>query len=236
MLVDIVSDLHVEFDPTKYKQILGDSTSAKIIMAGDIGPIYLPEVQQALTWLCNKYEEVIYVEGNHDAYGGSIGIAKQIFDGLEDRLPNLTILRPGRMTVIGDTKVVGATLWVPYLPSLRVHLINDPFQIPGLYEELGWMNTEASKFFEEVVDEDTIVVTHHLPHPKCIDLKYANEPTNIWFLSDESHMIETKKPKMVIYGHSHIRTDFMIGTTRMLNQAWGYPSEAKPFKRITYDI
>jgi predicted phosphodiesterase len=238
MKVDIISDLHVEFNKHKYQDLLQNSVSEVIIIAGDIGPFYLTSVKVAFNWLTSKYKKVYYVPGNHDFYGSRFEQGNETLKDLEDALPNLIVLRPGVIEQLGDYKLLGGTLWVPDTSKLRKreNLINDPFQIPDLMAVIGLENAKVSNFIFENADENTIVVTHHLPSPDCVAPEYKNEGTNAWFVSDERITIERTKPFMWIFGHSHVRSDFMIQDTRMLNQAYGYPQEYKPFKKITYDI
>jgi Icc-related predicted phosphoesterase len=98
------------------------------------------------------------------------------------------------------------------------------------------MNKANKKFISDTLDENTILVTHHLPHPICIADQFKGEPTNIWFMSDESETLEEKKPKIAIFGHSHVRTDFVYKGTRYINNSVGYPSEYRPIKQLTFEV
>ena len=187
MDIDIVSDLHIEFNHDSfYDRMIKESTSKEIIIAGDIGCLRKPETRKAFINLTNKYERVIYVPGNHDYYGIDIEEGDKILTILEENIPNLIVLRPNKSIFLGKYKVIGATLWVPYSEDLNKYPINDPNFIRNLYSHLDKMNSEASKFIYNNTDENTIVVTHHLPHPECINPIYASDRTNCWFLSNEN--------------------------------------------------
>jgi predicted phosphodiesterase len=238
MLVDIVSDLHVEFNGYKYQDLLQDSKAEVIIVAGDLGSMIRTATKIEFHWLTSKYKKVYYVPGNHDYYGTTFVRGNEILNEREKELSNLIVLRPGVIETLGGSKLIGATLWVEDNANLRKreNLINDPFQIPDLMTVIGAENKKASNFISENADSNTIVVTHHLPSLACVAPQYINEGTNAWFVSDESYTLEEKRPFMWIFGHSHVRSDNKIYETRMINNAYGYPTEYKPFKQITYDL
>jgi Icc-related predicted phosphoesterase len=77
-------------------------------------------------------------------------------------------------------------------------------------------------------DGETIVVTHHAPHP--YSLRGTDGPADLPFAyaSDLSDLIRTHQPKLWAHGHTHIPADYDIGTTRVLNVSLGYPPEVDP--------
>lgn len=235
--VDILSDLHIEFNGWKpFEERLRSTGSKTLICSGDLGPIYMTDTSYVFSYLSRIYDQIIYVPGNHDYYGGSISEGNTLLDELEDWVPGLEILRPGKVSLIGNYKVVGGTLWVPFHSKMKEYPINDPYQITDLYHYLDRMYKDTVKWLEETVDNQTIVVTHHLPHPRSVAAQYKGEQTNAWFVSDLSGLIEDKKPFMWIHGHSHCKVDYMVGNTRIINNAYGYPSENRldKFGTLTY--
>ena len=75
---------------------------------------------------------------------------------------------------------------------------------------------------------DTIVVTHHAPHP--YSLRGTTGPGDLPFAyaSDLSELILTHQPKMWVHGHTHQPADYELGDTRVLNVSLGYPPEVDP--------
>lgn len=70
--LQIVSDLHWEFHADKGRGFVAamDPTGVDVlIVAGDLTTAkYL---EQSLTWLCERFEHVVYVHGNHEHYNAS---------------------------------------------------------------------------------------------------------------------------------------------------------------------
>jgi Icc-related predicted phosphoesterase len=81
-------------------------------------------------------------------------------------------------------------------------------------------------------DGDTIVVTHHAPHP--YSLRGTTGPGDLPFAygSDLSELILARQPKMWVHGHTHQPADYEVGGTRVLNVSLGYPPEVDPGRPI----
>jgi Icc-related predicted phosphoesterase len=50
---------------------------------------------------------------------------------------------------------------------------------------------------------------------------------NAFFVCDMTAHISERQPKLWIHGHSHDRCDYLLGTTRVVANPLGYPSEPR---------
>jgi len=238
MNIDIVSDLHIEFWDHHWMKNLPFGNSPYLICAGDLGEFSRPKTVLALEYLCNLYDKVFYVPGNHDYYGSNFDVINKYFDALESTLPHLKLLRTGVIDQLGDYLIMGDTLWIPDHPWLNTFPINDPYQITELRPAIFKHHHALRDFLLENVNEKTIVVTHHLPHQQSIAPQYMLEPTNKWFLGDCEDIIKGCKPAIWIHGHTHTMFDYKLQDTRIICNPLGYPGEYnyRIERLITYDI
>lgn len=81
---------------------------------------------------------------------------------------------------------------------------------------------------------ETIVVTHHAPHPSVLPVGPGFEPNlAAAYGSDLGEMIETYQPRAWLFGHAHGSRSGRIGRTDLSCVSLGYPFEvAEPAARI----
>lgn len=240
MRIQIISDLHLEFrqgQETKYWEDLPIHNDVDVcVCAGDLTNFILPETvyTQHFVKLCSLFKHVIYVPGNHEYYGTSLLIGTSGFnaklESIEDLCPNLTVLRTGAPHVYMGQRFLGDTMWFPDRPQVHLYkkMISDSYQIPGLFP---WAFNKSEQFLQYLKDElkpEDIVVTHHLPLT-APDSLWASSPTQSYFVNRDCELYlanaNTVKPKMWIYGHTHDKHDFIMGSTSFVCNPVGYPSE-----------
>nr|WP_324292376.1 metallophosphoesterase [uncultured Rhodoferax sp.] len=165
---------------------------------------------------------VIYVAGNHEFYGHSM-------EPIYNQLRESAALSQGRFhflendsVVIKDVRFLGATLWRDY----RLHSgqeksqkrsmdyagksLNDHFLIRWgrhLFRpedalarhdiSRNWLTSELAKPF----DGQTVVVSHHGPHPLSVHHRYAGNELNAAFMSDLSYLLTGVD--LWLHGHVH---------------------------------
>lgn len=122
MKVNVISDLHLEFDdlvlPGGDILILsGDVAEAKHLKKDQYSPdlVLLPHERKRpdrymrfFVEECSKYRHVIYVMGNHEHYGGRFD---KTYSHLKDNLPSNIKLLEKETVEIEGVLFVGATLW-----------------------------------------------------------------------------------------------------------------------------
>ena len=71
----------------------------------------------------------------------------------------------------------------------------------------------------------TIVVTHHLPHPLCVDPQFKIHALNPGYMTNLDMYIEEYDITVWCHGHTHSNVDFEIHDTRILCNPRGYVGE-----------
>ncbi len=216
MKLHVYSDLHLEFkgagNVTFWQAVAGlaqQDPGAVCVLAGDIVNWRQQyEAPKALEHFRGLYREVIYVPGNHDS-------AKMAIHDSNARVLKYAAelgfhyLRPGHEVTIDGQRFLGGTLWYPNpnLPDL------DWFYDRQVHPSLEPAYAHNAEFINKVCREMThadIIISHHLPHPRSISSQWVTSPVNCYFLSDQTHWIETRWPKLWIHGHTHDGKDYVV--------------------------
>lgn len=221
MKLGIISDLHADFWPSvqiiDFIESLKDYNFDVLIQAGDI--THGHTTREYLLELHKKVApNFIYCYGNHDYYKETLTnqIFTQTFDGI---------------------KFVSGTMWTdfrngnPLIFEIVRRGLNDSRYIQGYgFAKLLDMH---NKFLRTIQKESPdIIVSHHAPSFKSIAPKFYQEgELNYGFASHLDEFIMEQKPKLWIHGHVHYKSDYKIGTTRIVANPLGYPGEL--YKKIS---
>ena len=243
MLIQILSDLHVEFDRNTIPALAAGAEL--VILAGDLAPVHTHRVGDiAKRWA--GAERILYVPGNHKYYGCDIEarrgkLARQCVEH------GVTLLNRSAVT-IEDVRFMGATLWTDFrlkagsLGKAWAHhevgrstldftsTIRDRNAPDGLFitqesarqhaEERTFIETELEK--AEAAGLRPIVITHNAPSPRCIRPWYEKSRLNPGFASNLDALIEKYQPALWVHGHIHDAVDEWVGTTRIIANPQGY--------------
>lgn len=236
MLLWVVSDLHLELTrgwdlPTGAARPHFDV----LVVAGDL----MPRMERGVEWLCERVpdRDVIYVAGNHEAYGQDIDIdfkkARAAAAGTR-----IHVLQNDTITIEGIT-FVGATLWTDFdlfgnpdhAMAVAGESMNDYRKIRKRNYELRLRPKDTVKRHIEsrnfIVRElrkpgRHVVVTHHGPVPEAAQRGFESDINSAAYVSDLRPLIEEIAPELWIYGHTHESRDFMVDSTRVVSNAKGY--------------
>ena len=258
MKFQIFSDTHLEF----YKNIESfpefPVTAEYLILAGDIG---YPEQQiykDFLKMVSERYKKVIVIAGNHEYYQG-FKKSRRIFESykienifnmsdVEDvirtevaKYPNIIYLN-NEVTWIDGVKIIGSILWY-FSKELAELSLNDYSNIWDNSKYLTWQGVlrkhiDCVKFIETEINkgEPCIVITHHLPSKKMVQLKYQGHPLNFCYSTDLDFLIKSPV-KAWISGHSHGFIEKTINNIPCIVNAIGYKGEIpQPNLGFTLDI
>lgn len=226
MKINYMSDLHTERGIPDFN-ISGDI----LILAGDI----IPKADcRYINKLAEKFNDVIYVMGNHDFYATDYD--HTINKIINDVANNVHVL-DDRHVIIRGQRFVGTTLWTDLSGPdgyIVASSLND-FRFIS-YKNRRFSIEDATHLFniskgilEDTINDNDIVITHHLPTFSAISEKYSDSLINSGFASNLDSLILSKKPKYWIFGHTHDSKDFMLGDTRLLCNPYGYyPNDLNP--------
>jgi Icc-related predicted phosphoesterase len=191
---------------------------------------------------CSKYQEVIYVMGNHEHYGFRYD---RTYQHIKDQLPSNVHLLENETYTVDDVTFVGATLWTDMNKGdglTMFHLkdcMNDFRQVTMfnesknayhrlLPEKVYEDHRRSRDYIRSVVSNDPtrkyVVVTHHAPSKLSIKPQYADDYLmNGGYSSDLSEMmLDHPQIRVWTHGHTHDVFDYVVGETRVLCNPRGY--------------
>jgi predicted phosphohydrolase len=235
MRLHVLSDLHLEFG----RFVLPDVSADAVVLAGDIHT-----GRNALSWIRAAFpnKPVIYILGNHEFYGHEIPKLTHELKELT-KGTNIRVLENDQVC-LGEIVFLGATLWTDFqldgdavlagvaaltnvsdFQQIRMSPSGERFRPPDACrlhaQSLQWLieQTQAAR------ERKVVVVTHHAPSPQSIPLRYRNSPLNPAFASNLEPFIRGSEVSLWIHGHIHETADYEVGSTRILANPRGYPSE-----------
>lgn len=246
MKIWIVSDLHLEFG-YPFNERPPDDVDV-LICAGDV---LTKGVVPSINWLAKFAPDipVVFVAGNHEFYGDCL--QSGILDAREAAKghSNLHFLENDAVE-IGGVRFVGATLWTDFRLFGRKPEVCMSYAQSGMndFKKIKFSKTPYLKFkpiyayrkhvetrdyiaaeLRENTGRKTVVVTHHAPSPRSISAEFRHDPLSACYASDLEDLIYEAGPRLWAHGHVHHRRDYLVGDTRVVSNARGYPGEITGF-------
>lgn len=227
MRVLVLSDLHFEFHKDGGTAFLADLPKENIdlvILAGDI--CLSDQIPVVLGMFCKAYIEakVIYLHGNHEFYHSDrqevIGYTQ---DALADH-DNLIWL-DNDVVELDGVRIVGAPMWFrdppPEVQPFKRQM-NDFAVIEGFEDWVYEENAKARAFFDKEVRKGDVVITHYVPTFRSVHPRYVGSPLNAFFVCDQEDLILEREPRIWIHGHTHDSFDYLLGSTQVTCNPFGY--------------
>jgi predicted phosphodiesterase len=234
MRIRILSDLHLEHAGWQPPAVTADV----VVLAGDI---HLGT--RGLSWARKHFPKVpiVYVPGNHEYYGGRLQdvLAALRKEAVEE---DIDLLDQDGVTVKG-VRFLGTTLWTDFelhgadprsiarAMAVAQDGVNDfrlvQYGDSGTFQprHAREIHLEQARWLEEQlarpVSETTVVVTHHLPHPRSIHARFQGDPYNPIFASDLDRLVRPPVD-LWIHGHAHDSMDYVVNGTRVVCNPRGY--------------
>ena len=228
MRIALFSDLHRECSTIELASYVKDADV--VVLAGDID-----EGLKGVEWAKSIPKPVIYVPGNHEYDYGNIPELNAAYN--EDH-GNVTVLQ-NRQLIIDNVRFLGCTLWTDFefhgflamdkamdacergMPEYKITRNGDhkvtPKEIQRMHHDSrGWLKIMLDTPFAG----DTVVITHHAPHPKSILPRYKNDWLTAAFASDCEDLMH--RPLLWMHGHTHEPVDYWVGDTRVVSHPRGY--------------
>ena len=234
MKLNVLSDLHL----SQGELPVPGNDADLVILAGD-----LARPARAMAWASRIPKPVLYVPGNHEFYGGSIegtvAELKRLCAGTRIRVLDC------EEVVLGGVRFLGATLWTDFRlggagvardAAMReagrfmrdfsvVRIGGAPFTPQAsaelFHEHAAWLE----KRLAEPHGGPTVVITHHAPSPRSIHPRFAGSPLNACFVSDAERLIDERRVRLWIHGHTHDSFDYRVAGTRVVCNARGYAKD-----------
>lgn len=225
--LQLISDVHVEFHADRGRSFAREIPNAggdALVIAGDFGTH--DTWREPMKTLCDRFERVIYVCGNHEYYGSSfIKVHEDIVD-FSAKVENFTWLN-NDVVEVGDKRILGTTLWFRNQHDNWRHewRMSDFHVIVGanrIYAE----HDIAAQFLERELKTGDVVVTHHLPVHESISDRFMGSDLNRFFFCDMRYLIAPRMPAAWLHGHTHDAKDrYVCSGTRIVCNPHGYPRE-----------
>ena len=254
---NLISDLHLEVEPV---ELPGGKT---LILSGDVMEAQNVNKHIGLRFFeqcAEKYEQVLYVPGNHEYYGS---VFEEVLEWLPQHLPSNVQFLHRNHAIVDDVLVLGVTLWTdcrkedPLVMHVLRQNMND-FQIIGKKDKDGegpfvftpFDSVELFKadlaylkqMVEQHSDKKIVVCSHHAPSDMSIHPKYMSDQTyrlmNGGFASNLEEFI-LDNPQIVgwSHGHTHTSFDYRIGSCRVMCNPKGYGNENPEFNiGFTFEV
>jgi predicted phosphodiesterase len=229
MRVAYCSDLHLEFDANSTPYLFVDAEV--LILAGDVCEAKNIPVEFFQS-LCNFYDHVIYVAGNHEFYRSEYNKAIKLLSNIG--IDNLHFLQNETVEIEGVV-FAGCTLWSHIEPSERwfvgigmndYHLIriND---YDKHYRKLSPADTcaehQRSVDWIRSLSHVDVMITHHLPSFNSVATRYKTSQYNCCYATDLVDLLEDKQ--FWVHGHTHDAYNYTENGCNVLCNPHGYPNE-----------
>ena len=226
MKLHILSDLHLEYGAFQPPPTDADV----VVLAGDI---HMQD--KGISWALDSFAgPVIYVMGNHEAYGSSIGAT---LAGLRARASGSRVyVLQDEALVLDGVRFLCATLWTDYRltgnqPLAQIDAlqrISDFKRVedasPDQY--LEW-HVQSRAFLERSLDAPfdgpTVVVTHHAPCELSISGRYRDGHLSASYASRLDGLMGSAA--LWVHGHTHHSFDYELYGTRVVCNPRGYKTE-----------
>lgn len=235
MKIQYCSDLHLEF-PENRKFLTRNSLNPVgdiLVLAGDI--VTFSDLEKArgfIDFVCDNYSTVYWVPGNHEYYGSDIANRPS---PLNEKVRDNFFLVNNTSVILESVTLVFSTLWSRISPDLEWDIqrsISDFSAIKYRGAKLtagkfSFLHEECLGFLKSALckrgDEQTIVVTHHVPTLMNYPKHYKNSPLTEAFAVELFDFIMDTGANYWIYGHHHVNVPgFSIGKTMMVTNQLGY--------------
>lgn len=248
MKIQVLSDLHTEFD---YYKIKVHKDAEVLVLAGDI---VTPDNILTLRTIAEHVAPIptIYIAGNHEFYcrDPNITMPKVIHSlkAICNEYEHMHFLDDD-MVVIDGVRFLGTTLWSDYNLSVdpfyfaeRIkfhigdfHMITTDKFVKFNGHNCSHLCNLAKQYLKHMLSEPfdgkTVVVSHFCCHPKSIDPKYGppEQGLNPYFTTDCSDLLGPPI-SLWIHGHTHSAMDYVQNGVRVFCNPRGYYTENKQFQ------
>ena len=227
-----------------------DEKTTVLILAGDIatGLDAIPFIQN----MCKRFYKVVYCLGNHEFYYKEYNKTRAQWNDQPKMPDNFILLDDHVVVIDdpfktdAQVRLVGGTLWTDFNDSdyfaisMAKEGMNDfhcikfksgnkttgfhkrKFHPHDTIRAHNITKTLITETLRVPFNGPTVVVTHHLPHPLCIDQQFRANSLNPAYMSNLDEVIASNEIAVWVHGHTHTNVNEEVHGTRILCNPRGY--------------
>ena len=249
----LLSDVHLEVGHEPITFPPADC----LLLAGDIVPlsdvydiidspykILSARIRDFFETVSKTYETVLWIPGNHEFYGGNIATAViRAQKWLDQENLNNILLGNKISGMVGDVRVIGATLWTDYNKQDPVAMFDasrnmsdfreiensisgcsvmlSPAQVYDIHVDHNqFITSELIRAQSDGVP--AVVMTHHAPSTLSNQAYPHSNLTYAYCNTGVDHLFDYPGLRVWVHGHLHNAVDYPIHETRILSAPRGY--------------
>jgi predicted phosphohydrolase len=203
MKIQYCSDLHLEF-PVNKKYLKGNPINPEgemLLLAGDIIPFAEMEKENDFfNFLSDSFEHTYWIPGNHEYYRSDISERTGAF---HERIRSNVSLLNNTVIEHKDVRFLFSTLWSKINPALEFVILKSMADFRLIknngkkftVDDYPQLNADGRAFLMRGLsiapNQETIVVTHHLPTFSNYPEKYRYSELNTAFATELFDLIES---------------------------------------------
>lgn len=240
----VMSDLHLEVGQ-QYGKFGIVPRASRLVLAGDIGRLadYQP-FRDFLSSVCQKFEQVFLVSGNHEFFGVSREEGLQLADRLQSdpELAGKLVVMNWKRVDLEHVTILGCTLHSHVPPEAEEVVrtkVNDFRRIVGWTvanhseehaTDVKWLENEIALIRQNDSGSGQkrtiMVVSHHAPL-----IRGASKPSdevNPWSSAFATGLIGNKERSRLddvqwwVFGHTHHCSELVCGQVELVSNQRGY--------------
>lgn len=125
---------------------------------------------------------------------------------------------------------------------IRYGTINDPYRskltpedtVLLFHKNVDFITKELDKYVD--TEYNICIITHHAPSFESVPDRYKEDKLSHAYYSSLESLIMTYNPDIWCHGHIHDAKDYIIGTTRILCNPYGYQGENTGFIDLKFKL
>jgi|TARA_A100001391_G_scaffold63912_1_gene39783 predicted phosphodiesterase len=228
MKIWTLSDLHIDSNHTDDLDLGAHPDCDAIIMSGDLcdGGYTDPSEWLLSEFFDDERAKLLFVAGNHEAYGQGLDLVPDYLTRLADRT-GIQILHRSIIEIAGQ-RFVGAPLWSDFSPRLDEHWSDkgDFAAVPDLTPDSWRAEHRCDRtWLEDVIQAGDVVITHHAPSFEGLATEMQQNiqmrMLSSGYYTDLEDLIVDRAPALWVHGHTHVTRKYAVGATRMVTNARG---------------
>lgn len=240
MRIFALSDIHIDYDANaRWVAELSaeDYRDDVLILAGDVSDS-LQRLRDCLHLLARRFKRVLYVPGNHDLWVRgepaltSLDKLAQLRAAVGESGASMDVFHEGTLSIVPLLSWYDFSFGAPSRELLQRWVDFRACRWPG-----DMHAAEVAAHFQELnvpaleTRNDTVIsFSHFLPRIDLMpDYIPADKRMLYPILGSEQleRQVRQLRPRLHVYGHSHVNRRVVVDGIKYVNNAFGYPHETR---------